>query len=189
MNISLGSLLLARQLARHSEPGTLYSAASMMLKGVWRNGSASDSRSEGWEFESLCPHAALWFLIAVLHLLWPVDVASDKREQARRALDGNLPAAWSRRPAPPLSPNLQSCCSQPPTAGAATSQNLGREGGGGGGAAAADCRSPRRAHKTEATEPTTIQKVCPPNPAPAPSVSRASSSCLPLSLGFTCCLR
>ena len=24
--------------------------------GVWRNGSASDSRSEGWEFESLCPH-------------------------------------------------------------------------------------------------------------------------------------
>ena len=27
-------------------------------KGVWRNGSASDSRSEGWEFESLCPHCA-----------------------------------------------------------------------------------------------------------------------------------
>ena len=26
--------------------------------GVWRNGSASDSRSEGWEFESLCPHIA-----------------------------------------------------------------------------------------------------------------------------------
>ena len=26
--------------------------------GVWRNGSASDSRSEGWEFESLCPHFA-----------------------------------------------------------------------------------------------------------------------------------
>ncbi len=25
--------------------------------GVWRNGSASDSRSEGWEFESLCPHS------------------------------------------------------------------------------------------------------------------------------------
>ena len=25
-------------------------------KGVWRNGSASDSRSEGWEFQSLCPH-------------------------------------------------------------------------------------------------------------------------------------
>ena len=23
---------------------------------VWRNGSASDSRSEGWEFESLCGH-------------------------------------------------------------------------------------------------------------------------------------
>ena len=26
-------------------------------KGVWRNGSASDSRSEGWEFESLCPQS------------------------------------------------------------------------------------------------------------------------------------
>ena len=26
------------------------------VMGVWRNGSASDSRSEGWEFESLCPH-------------------------------------------------------------------------------------------------------------------------------------
>ena len=25
------------------------------LKGLWRNGSASDSRSEGWEFESLWP--------------------------------------------------------------------------------------------------------------------------------------
>ena len=30
-----------------------------VIKGVWRNGSASDSRSEGWEFESLCPHFAL----------------------------------------------------------------------------------------------------------------------------------
>ena len=29
-----------------------------MQAGVWRNGSASDSRSEGWEFESLCPHFA-----------------------------------------------------------------------------------------------------------------------------------
>ena len=26
--------------------------------GVWRNGSASDPRSDGWEFESLCPHFA-----------------------------------------------------------------------------------------------------------------------------------
>ena len=28
----------------------------LLLKGLWRNGSASDSRSEGWEFESLWPH-------------------------------------------------------------------------------------------------------------------------------------
>ena len=27
-----------------------------MTLGLWRNGSASDSRSEGWEFESLWPH-------------------------------------------------------------------------------------------------------------------------------------
>ena len=27
-----------------------------MSTAQWRNGSASDSRSEGWEFESLCPH-------------------------------------------------------------------------------------------------------------------------------------
>ena len=27
--------------------------------GVWRNGSTSDSRSEGWEFESLCLHLHL----------------------------------------------------------------------------------------------------------------------------------
>jgi hypothetical protein len=27
-------------------------------RGVRRSGSASDSRSEGWEFESLCPHVA-----------------------------------------------------------------------------------------------------------------------------------
>ena len=36
-----------------STPGVAtYSSQS----GVWRNGSASDSRSEGWEFDSLCPH-------------------------------------------------------------------------------------------------------------------------------------
>ena len=35
-------------------PNSLVTAAT--AAGVWRNGSASDSRSEGWEFESLCPH-------------------------------------------------------------------------------------------------------------------------------------
>ena len=35
--------------------------------GLWRNGSASDSRSEGWEFESLWPH----FFCSMLDLsLW-----------------------------------------------------------------------------------------------------------------------
>ena len=30
--------------------------ASALSVAVWRNGSASDPRSEGWEFESLCGH-------------------------------------------------------------------------------------------------------------------------------------
>ena len=30
--------------------------ASDVQQGLWRNGSAFDSRSEGWEFESLWPH-------------------------------------------------------------------------------------------------------------------------------------
>ena len=30
--------------------------ALCVAQGIWRNVSASDSRSEGWEFESLCPH-------------------------------------------------------------------------------------------------------------------------------------
>ena len=29
---------------------------TLRQEGLWRNGSASDSRSEGWEFESLWPH-------------------------------------------------------------------------------------------------------------------------------------
>ena len=28
----------------------------LCIEGLWRNGSASDSRSEGWAFESLWPH-------------------------------------------------------------------------------------------------------------------------------------
>ena len=28
----------------------------LLLKGLWRNGSASDSRLEGWEFGSVWPH-------------------------------------------------------------------------------------------------------------------------------------
>ncbi len=45
--------------------------------GVWRNGSASDSRSEGWEFESLCPHC-----VAVWTCLWRC-----KRESPARRAD------------------------------------------------------------------------------------------------------
>ena len=33
--------------------------ASFKHKGLWCNGSASDSISEGWEFGSLCPHVRM----------------------------------------------------------------------------------------------------------------------------------
>ena len=46
----------------HDKPCTLHyityqrKALQLRLTGVWRNSSTSDSRSEGWEFESLCAH-------------------------------------------------------------------------------------------------------------------------------------
>ena len=33
-----------------------FGSAVPQSTGVWRNGSASDSKSEAWEFEALCPH-------------------------------------------------------------------------------------------------------------------------------------
>ena len=42
--------------------------ADLDQKGLWRNGSASDSRSEGWEFESLWPHDYGLGAVATLRL-------------------------------------------------------------------------------------------------------------------------
>ena len=36
--------------------------------GLWRNGSASDSRSEGWEFESLWPHLYISWAFVLKHI-------------------------------------------------------------------------------------------------------------------------
>ena len=36
---------------------------------AWRNGSAFDSRSKGWVFESPCPHFSLWFPVSLFHRL------------------------------------------------------------------------------------------------------------------------
>ena len=61
--LSIRPTMIARAAsARHMRPLDAIRLAmwgSLLLKGVWRNGSASDSRSEGWEFESLCPHFKL----------------------------------------------------------------------------------------------------------------------------------
>ena len=51
-------------------------ATSYRQSGVWRNGSASDSRSEGWEFESLCPHF-VWLCITPVHMQpWGIRFAN-----------------------------------------------------------------------------------------------------------------
>ena len=50
-------------------------AGSAPAAGVWRNGSASNSRSEGWEFEPLCPHAARSFRSCDVVMVWRVLVA------------------------------------------------------------------------------------------------------------------
>ena len=52
-------------------------------EGVWRNGSASDSRSEGWELESLCPHLCQ-------------DVHVEVRLQAAPVLSGPCAAELAR---------------------------------------------------------------------------------------------
>ena len=80
----LGSLRSANQ-----EWPSLYRAK--FNKGVWRNGSASDSRSEGWEFESLCPQpvSAPQHLasrtqrarVGVTASLWHTGSASDSRSK------------------------------------------------------------------------------------------------------------
>ena len=56
---------------------------ALHTKGLWRNGSASDSRSEGWEFESLWPH----------HLL----AATWRRRSCARLAPGSLAATWRPR--------------------------------------------------------------------------------------------
>ena len=67
---------------------------SMISLGVWRNGSASDSRSEGWEFESLCPHFLVggFERVSKCVLAWPL----------RRKFDGQFSTRWRKRAHPDL---------------------------------------------------------------------------------------
>ena len=52
---------------RPSEKSGIFGSQIKETWGVWRNGSASDSRSEGWELESLCPHC---FIVTLRLLVW-----------------------------------------------------------------------------------------------------------------------
>ena len=59
---AIGPARLTPASSQSRRPELLHSQTAWhrrVIKGVWRNGSASDSRSEGWEFESLCPHFQL----------------------------------------------------------------------------------------------------------------------------------
>ena len=58
--------------------------------GVWRNGSASDSRSEGWEFESLCPHLLTFCRRAE-------EAAARRRDNEERAAPGIEPGTSRTR--------------------------------------------------------------------------------------------
>ena len=69
----------SRALDVHRDVGeklALTRARCFRQEAVWRNGSASDPRSEGWEFESLCGHMSRWELDDVF--------AWVRRGQARR---------------------------------------------------------------------------------------------------------
>ena len=76
-------------------------------KGVWRNGSASDSRSEGWELESLCPHFAhethSWMRIGDPmpgNTRAPALRQSTEIVQTRRTLSARMHRAAASRPRP-----------------------------------------------------------------------------------------
>ena len=62
--------------------------------GLWRNGSASDSRSEGWEFESLWPHYSLrpWLLVTETSHSSPLKQAPYVMPGARQTSSSALPA-------------------------------------------------------------------------------------------------
>ncbi len=72
--------------------------------GVWRNGSASDSRSEGWEFESLPSLAISKFVVPVLPLLWCCAIMG--RALQGPGCPGAAPPVWSRQGCP----SLQAVC-------------------------------------------------------------------------------
>ena len=49
------------------------------LTGLWSNGSASDSRSEGWEFECLWPHLAGLVSLSELDIVYSLETARAKQ--------------------------------------------------------------------------------------------------------------
>ena len=76
--------------------------------GLWRNGSASDSRSEGWEFKSLWPHLAN--VIAAHAIAFPPNPvpASCHPLHSRRRTNRRAHCATSGNYSPPARCSLRS---------------------------------------------------------------------------------
>ena len=66
-------------------PGKVVMHAELILSGLWRNGSASDSRSEGWEFESLWPHPFM--------NKYCTQTSANRNKFARHSLQNSNPCA------------------------------------------------------------------------------------------------
>ena len=73
-------------------------SSALLNKGIWRNGSASDSRSEGWGFESLTGHFFPFSGGRRAESLWPDLVGPDYTPLAELGRhDGACRQAPSRR--------------------------------------------------------------------------------------------
>ena len=79
---------------------TCVPAAALPHMGLWRNGSACDSRSQGWEFESRWPHSYCACLLYPIHELQHRWVVHINQEWVVVAIGmfvaGAWPLAWRR---------------------------------------------------------------------------------------------
>ena len=76
---------------RFADTGNVFFVSFLNMWGldtlaIWRDGSASDPRSEGWEFESLGGH----------FFKWGVGCASPLADHLATAWGGGLRAQWDR---------------------------------------------------------------------------------------------
>ena len=76
-------------------------ALSSVQMGVWRNGSASDPRSEGWEFESLCPHIVQVGPLSVKLLQAKLGLQSHHPHNQNSQPSTDMQPFWDKEATPP----------------------------------------------------------------------------------------